>query len=386
MPPRIEDYQGREQSFIKHLFLNKYLESAAYKLLQGRSPIFNFVDAFAGPWRVSDTDKYSDASFSQAIETLDSVRRTLTDKGCPGFKVRFRFCERDPASVVKLQQFAAQRPAFDILVFTGLFEDNLDRIRSACRDGFTFTFIDPTGWNVESDKVFDFLRDVKGEFLFNFMAEEVNRHAGWDGVEKSVGRFLADPDWRPAFEALPDGSIETKILQLLKSKMKEARAAKYLPDMAIQKPRKTQIKMRLILGTHNPIGVEVFRDIQKKVEAEAVRTRHEIQTVESGQPQLFSENQIVAFEADRDGVGCPAYIYQATELVLRIVSERPGIAFSILAGEVMDQVQVRATDLKEAVMKERSAGRLKFALQLSKRRPSPHTKMYLGQGTPPAAP
>lgn len=76
MPPRIENYQGREQSFIKHLFLNNYLESAAYKLFQGRSPVFNFADAFAGPWRVSDTDKYSDASFSQAIETLDAVRRS----------------------------------------------------------------------------------------------------------------------------------------------------------------------------------------------------------------------------------------------------------------------------------------------------------------------
>ena len=51
MPPRIENYQGREQSFIMHLFLNKYLESAAYKLFQGRSPVFNFVDAFAGPSR-----------------------------------------------------------------------------------------------------------------------------------------------------------------------------------------------------------------------------------------------------------------------------------------------------------------------------------------------
>ncbi len=91
MPPRIENYQGREQSFIKHLFLNKYLESAAYKLFQGRSPVFNFVDAFAGPWRVSDTDKYSDASFSQAIETLDAVRRSLLDMGRPGLKVRFRF-------------------------------------------------------------------------------------------------------------------------------------------------------------------------------------------------------------------------------------------------------------------------------------------------------
>lgn len=33
----INHYQGREQSFIKHLFLQKYLENAAYKLFQGRS-------------------------------------------------------------------------------------------------------------------------------------------------------------------------------------------------------------------------------------------------------------------------------------------------------------------------------------------------------------
>ena len=57
MPPRIENYQGREQSFIKHLFLNKYLESAAYKLFQGRSPVFNFVDAFAGPWRALSEER-----------------------------------------------------------------------------------------------------------------------------------------------------------------------------------------------------------------------------------------------------------------------------------------------------------------------------------------
>jgi three-Cys-motif partner protein len=202
MAPRIEDYQGREQSFIKHLFLNKYLEAAAYKLFQGRSPVFNFVDAFAGPWRVSDTNMYSDASFSQAIETLETVRSSLIGMGRTGLKVRFRFCERNPTSVAKLKEFATQKPEFDIQVFSGAFEENLDSIRSACRDGFTFTFIDPTGWNVESSKVFDFLRTLNGEFLFNFMAEEVNRHAGWDGVAESVGRFLADPAWKASFEAM----------------------------------------------------------------------------------------------------------------------------------------------------------------------------------------
>lgn len=376
MPPRIENYQGREQSFIKHLFLNKYLESAAYKLFQGRSPVFNFVDAFAGPWRVSDTNLYSDASFSQAIETLETVRKSLLEMGRPGLKVRFRFCERNPASVAKLTQFAAQKSEFDIKVFSGSFEDNLDGIRSACRDGFTFTFIDPTGWNVVSGKVFDFLRALNGEFLFNFMAEEVNRHAGWDGVAESVGRFLADPAWKAAFEALPDASNETKVLQLLKAKMKEARAATYLTDMAIRKPREDRIKMRLILGTHSGFGVEVFRTVQEKVEKEAVRTRHAIQTEESGQSQLFPEDQIIAFETGRDGVGCSANMGWAADLMLRTVSARPGIAFSTLASEVMEQVPVRTTHLNKIVAANRKDGLVRFDLPTGKRTPNPETKLW----------
>ena len=323
---------------------------------------------------MADTDKYSEASFTQAIETLDAVRRALLDMGCFGLKVRFRFCERDPSSVAKLQEFADQKPEFDIRVFSGPFEYNLDEIRFACRDGFTFTFIDPTGWSVELSKVFAFLKSLNGEFLFNFMAEEVNRHASWDGVAASVGRFLADPNWKTAFEALPEGSNETKILALLKVKMKEAGVATYLPDMAIQRPREDRIKMRLILGTHSCVGVDVFRAVQEKVEKEAVRTRHTIQTDASGQSQLFPEDQIIAFETNCDGVRCPAHMGRAAELLLETVSEWPGIAFSTLAGMVMEQVPVRTTHLKKIAMAKRKAELLSFDLQDGKRTPSPETK------------
>ncbi len=77
----INHYQGREQSFIKHLFLQKYLENAAYKLFQGRSPVFNFVDASAGPWRNSDSESLSDTSFALALTTLENVRRILANLG-----------------------------------------------------------------------------------------------------------------------------------------------------------------------------------------------------------------------------------------------------------------------------------------------------------------
>jgi hypothetical protein len=178
---------------------------------------------------------------------------------------------------------------------------------------------------------------------------------------------------------MTEGSNETKILQLLKAKMKEARAATYLTEMAIRKPREDRIKMRLILGTHSGFGVEVFRSVQEKVEKEAVRTRHNIQTEESGQPQLFPEDQIIAFETDRDGVGCPVYVGWATELLLRTVTQEPGIAFGALASQVMEQVPVRTTHLNKIAATCRKDERLRYDLPSGKRTPAPDTKIRPGQ-------
>ena len=146
MPLNVDYYEGREQSYLKHLFLQKYLENAAYKLFQGRSPVFNFVDAFAGPWQNADTKSQSDTSFALALTTLENVRRILERIGRRDLKVRFRFCERNPESFTRLQAFATENAKFEIKVFSGAFEDNLGPIEAACRDiggSFTFTFVDP---------------------------------------------------------------------------------------------------------------------------------------------------------------------------------------------------------------------------------------------------
>ncbi len=379
MQPQIERYRGREQSYIKHILLNKYLEAAAYKLLQPRrgAPVFNFVDAFAGPWRVSDRDDFSDASFSQALITLDTVRQQLIKMGRPGLRVRYRFCERNQESFVKLRQFAAERQEFDIQVFQGSFEDNIDEIAATCRDGFTFTFIDPTGWNIRSNRVFSFLRNLNGEFLFNFMAEDINRHSGWEGVSESVGRFLADPAWKHEFQNLPrDWPNERKILHLLKTKMKESGIATYLPEIAILRPRDERVKMRLLLGTHHVRGVHVFRTVQKVVEAEAVSVRQNIKVEQSGQPSLFPSSQIVEIEADRGGVSCPAHVERATEMLCCIVNQTPGIGYENLTGMVMELVPVRTPDLNKIAVTLRNAGRLKFDLPPRKRTPLPGTRIF----------
>ena len=381
MQPKIDYYTGREQSFIKHLFLQRYLENAAYKLFQGRSPVFNFVDALAGPWRNSDTESMADTSFALALSTLENVRRILENLGRPGLQVRFRFCERNPASFAKLRAFAAAKSDFDIKVFPGAFEANLTGIAAACRDiynSFTFTFVDPTDWDVDSRQIFSFLRELRGEVLLNFMSEHVNRHADWEGVATSVGRFLADPGWRPAFEALPSGSNEEKVLKLLKAKMKEAGAATYLPDFAIRKPREDRIKMRLKLGTYSPHGVEVFRSVQEKVEKEGFRIRQNIKTAETGQMSLYDEF-FSELDASREGVGCPSMVAWATKTVLDAVAAQPGVAFERLAPEVMSQIPVRTTHLNRIVIEQRKSGLLRFDLPANKRAPLPGTRLYPGE-------
>jgi hypothetical protein len=45
-----EYYRGREQTYLKHFFLERYLERVAYNI-GWSAPEFVYVDGFSGPWR-----------------------------------------------------------------------------------------------------------------------------------------------------------------------------------------------------------------------------------------------------------------------------------------------------------------------------------------------
>ncbi len=373
-----QNYLGREQSFIKHSFLTKYLQVAAYKTLQGRSPTFNFVDAFAGPWKISDDGNYSDASFNQALRTLEAVRADLGRSGIQGLKIRFCFCEKRASAVEELRKYAEQNGRFEIHVYHGAFEDHLETIAAACRDGFTFTFIDPTRWNIRSEPVLEFLRQQNGEFLLNFMAEHVNRHANYPKVAESFGRFLADPDWEGEYSALDsDWSNERRVLHLLKRKMKAAGAASYLPDFPILKPREERVKMRLVLGTHSAKGLELFRDVQEKVERTEIETRNRLRA--NGDPQigLFSEAEISRMQQNAAGIGCPNYQLEAERRIRQFLSEGRLTTFSVLAIDILEHVPIRMTQLKRQLNDLRKRNVVIFELPPRMRVPQPETLVKL---------
>ncbi|MDP3194149.1 three-Cys-motif partner protein TcmP [Tabrizicola sp.] len=377
----LRHYLNREQSFIKHSFLTRYLQGAAYKIFLGRTKVFNFVDAFAGPWETNDKDNFSDASFDQAINTLEAVRSDLAARGVSGLRVRFCLCEKRPEAVARLRQYAAQRKEFEIHVFEGKFEDNLDGIAAKLPDGFTFTFIDPTGWDIQNDLVFGFLKNRAangGEFLLNFMADHINRHAEYPGVVASIGRFLADPLWEPDFKALPQAlSNQDKVLTLLERKMKARGVAKYLPNLAIMLPRQDRVKMRLVLGTFSAEGLEVFRDIQAKVEREEIEIRNNLRDGENPQISLFSTDDIAAMQQDTLGVGCKTNCNRAAELIVDALRKSEPIAFKTLAVEILESIPIRKTQLKTVVNEMKKAGRVTFDLPPRCKAPQEDTPIRL---------
>ena len=271
-----------------------------------------------------------------------------------------------------------QKGRFEIHVFHGSFEDHLDKIASVCRDGFTFTFIDPTGWNIRSEPVLEFLRGQKGEFLINFMAEHVNRHAEYSKVAASFGRFLADPDWEGDFNALPqDWSNEERVMYLLKRKVKETRAATYLPDFPILKPREDRVKMRLMLGTHSPKGLEVFRDVQAKVERTEIETRNRLRDSSNHQVGLFSDDEIATIHQEAAGIGCLRYQREAEALVREFLSGRRAAPFGAIATEILEATPIRLTQLRRLVDAMKRRGLVAFDLPPRKRVPRSETRISL---------
>ena len=210
--------------------------------------------------------------------------------------------------------------------------------------------------------------------MLNFMSDHINRHTGYEAVSASYGRLLADPEWENQFKSLPDDfSNEAKVLQILKQKMKEARVAKYLPDFSIMLPRQERIKMRLVLGTHSPQGLELFREIQAKVEPQESEIRYKIKNDASSQGSLFSAAQHATFEAQQKGVGCVRYQHRAEKLILGILKKNKSCKYGEILPRVMEAVAIRKPQVNSLIkaMKEREL--VSYDLPKRKRVPTPET-------------
>ncbi len=111
-PTDDELYFRREQSQIKHVVLEKYLERFAIIVGQWAEGII-YVDGFSGPWNSVSGD-FRDSSFAIALGQLRSARDTVRASFGKDLRIKCIFLERDPTAFAQLEAYAGEQKDVEI--------------------------------------------------------------------------------------------------------------------------------------------------------------------------------------------------------------------------------------------------------------------------------
>jgi three-Cys-motif partner protein len=251
-----EYYKGKEQTFLKHFFLEQYLETVAFHIGYSHRE-FVYVDCFSGPWRHKDED-LADTSIRISLDKLNYVREVLAARKRYPI-VRAIFIERDAAAFAALRQALDQyKGNIHTTALLGTFEDNIRQILAEVGKTFTFCFLDPTGWaGLAMNRIGPLLRHQPGEVVINLIYDFINRflNSQEPSTEASLDHFFGGPAWRDLRER-PDR--ETSIIDLYAEQVRATGRFAYVTSTRILKPLQERAYFHLIYATRSPKGIEEF--------------------------------------------------------------------------------------------------------------------------------
>ena len=171
----LHDYVGREQSYVKHVFLESYLEALVHKTAS-IFPRIVYVDGFAGPWQ-SANEKFEDTSFGIALNALRRAKGSWKKKH-RDVRMSAYLVERDPSAYQQLANIPPRYPDVKIKLYNDDFLTVLSKIlKDVPKDAFVFFLIDPKGWRIPLGALKALLARPRSEVIFNFMFDFINRAA-----------------------------------------------------------------------------------------------------------------------------------------------------------------------------------------------------------------
>lgn len=296
-PPVPPEYVGREQAYIKHLFLRQYLGRLVHKIGSFASHVV-YVDGFSGPW-MSGAENYADTSFGIALKALTDARSSWA-----GMKDRSRdirmsahLVETDPTAFARLQTIGPHYPSVDVHPYPRDFMEVAGKIAAGIpANAFSFVLVDPKGFALDMEKLRPLLARERSEVVFNFMFDFANRFTKLPQLQATFDRLFVGVEWRQEMDQLEANPATTPddrkaaFLRWFKSAVRNVGGFKYVADVEVQYPGRTRTFYYLIYGTRKSAGLKVFRDCQLKAleEQSAVNGRLHIQAVaDSGQGFLF---------------------------------------------------------------------------------------------------
>ncbi len=285
------EYEGREQSFIKHVVLTDYFEAWTYKITASklRRRIW-YVDCFAGPWEAKEPN-LEDTSFAKALSTLNRAVAVCRGKLSRDVSANAIFVEKVPASYERLSQYVDEHSKLvDAHTFNGAFGDLVEDMAALMDGDPGFIFVDPTGWKGADMRFIKPIASIPGrDVLINVMFEHINRFKDSDHpfLPQQMRDFfgLIDDD-------LPPSLSEEEVMTLYRRQLQDLCGIPYVADLVVPLPTANKTKFRLVVGGHHHEALRLFRDVERKAcgkVAAAVRTaaRDRAREERMGMPSLF---------------------------------------------------------------------------------------------------
>lgn len=259
----LSHYQGREQAYVKHYLLEKYLPEWAYKVGTKWNSLA-YIDGFAGPWGTTDPN-YADSSFAVAVDTLRKCKLGLQSRGV-SLSTYAILVENNKAAFARLNSFAKSATGDDVSVTAlgGKFVDRISDInellRSAGSRTFKFVLLDPMGWaDIPMKKLQPFLKTRSCEVLINLMTKHISRFLNEADRATSYNDLFGRPGVLESLRsAAGDEREELAVTEYCRS-LQLLCGFQYVSSAVILEPQEANIRYFLVYATNHSRGVEVFK-------------------------------------------------------------------------------------------------------------------------------
>jgi three-Cys-motif partner protein len=385
--PSLEDYVDREQAYVKHIFLERYLEALFHKT----GSIYNqivYVDGFAGPWQ-SANEQFGDTSFGIALSALRKAKASLQQRG-RGVKMRALLVEKNAEAYAKLATVKPRFPEIDITTYNNDFRALVAQlVEDIPREAFAFFLIDPKGWSVPLQLLRPLLRRRNSEVVFNFMFDFINRAASMgEHVTRGLDELMPGSNWQQRLHdaeatfgrhSLSGDDRKEVLVGAFEDSLKQIGGYAYVAELTVLRPLKDRPLYCLVYGTGHEAGIEVFRDCQMKAlqaQAEArAQGKVKATAAKSGQNELFES--MLDMAPDRTAVMLVEAKRNARSFVLEIAPQAPDhVSYKRLWATVLSKHAVKKTDVNKMCAALKESGELIFPeWEPGKRVPQDHYRV-----------
>jgi three-Cys-motif partner protein len=264
----LSHYRGREQAYVKHYLLEKYLPDWAYKVGTTWKSLV-YIDGFAGPWGTADPN-HADSSFAVAVDALRRARFGLLGRNV-ALSTYAILVENKNEAFAKLNSFAqaANGPDVSVTALRGKFIDNIPKINEQLRSigpqTFKFVLLDPTGWaDIPMKALQPFLNTRSCEVLINLMTKHITRFLDEEDRAASYNNLFGRPGVLEKLRNAPAEEREELAVEEYCQSLQKLCGFRFVSSAVILEPKEAKTRYFLVYATNHHRGIEVFKAAENK--------------------------------------------------------------------------------------------------------------------------